>query len=59
MIVLVALMPPDAAVMTAVPTVTPVTRPLLFTVATPVVLDDQVSAAAMALPFWSFGNPVN
>jgi len=36
-------------VIVAVPAATPVTKPLLFTVATPVLLDDQVTALLVAL----------
>ena len=46
---------PAVAVITAVPGATPVTTPLLFTVAMFVAPDDQLTVAAMALPFWSLG----
>lgn len=58
-IVLVALTLPDDAVITADPTATPVTTPAPFTVAMPVALDDQVMAAAMALPTWSVDDALN
>ena len=58
-IVFVALTLPDAAVMTAEPTATPVTTPDPLTVAMPVAFDDHVIVAAMALPFWSFGAAVS
>lgn len=53
------LMLPDAAVITAEPAATPVTSPLLLTVATLVAFDDQLIVAAIALPFWSFGDAVS
>ncbi len=58
-IVTVELTFPDAAVITAVPAATPVTKPVLLTVANPVALDDQVIVAAIALPFWSSGDAVS
>ena len=50
----VAVTPPDDAVMMAVPAVTPVMRPELFTEATALAFDDHVTVAAIAAPFWSF-----
>jgi hypothetical protein len=53
--VVFALTPPDAAVITALPGATPVTTPLPLTVAMFVAPDDQLTDAANAPPFWSFG----
>jgi len=39
---------PEVAVMTEVPVATPVARPLGFTIATPIVPDDQVTDAVMS-----------
>ena len=39
---------PEVAVMTEVPTPTPVARPLGFTIATPIVPDDQVTDAVIS-----------
>ncbi len=47
----VPLTPPDDAVMLALPTATPVTNPLLLTVATAVASDAQVKTPVIALPF--------
>ena len=58
-IVLVAVTLPEAAVMTAVPTATPVTSPAEFTVAMFVAPEDHVTAAVNALPAWSLGEPVS
>ena len=45
------LTPPDDAMMFAPPAATPVTSPLLFTVATAVASDAHVNAPVIALPF--------
>ena len=58
-IVTVALTLPDAAVITADPATTPVTSPVLLTVAIPVAPEDQVTVAAIGLPFWSKGAAVS
>ena len=58
-IVVVALTPPEAAVITAEPAATPVTVPAPFTVATPVAPDDHVIVAAIARPLWSLGDAVS
>ncbi len=58
-IVFVAVTLPDAAVIIALATVTPVTSPAAFTVAIPVADEDQVTAAVNAFPAWSFGDAVS
>ena len=56
----VPLLPSDVAVMVAEPAATPVTSPLPFTVATAVLLLDQVTTRPdNGLPFASFGVAVS
>src|SRR5204862_6241085 len=56
----VPVLPSDVAVMVAEPAVTPLTSPLPFTVATDVLLLDQVTTRPVSgLPFASFGVAVS
>ncbi len=54
-IVVLAVTLPAAEVIIAEPGTTPVTTPLLLTLATFGALDDQLTVATKALPFWSLG----